>query len=314
MSMNKIIDEVKGAKSIAIGGHVRPDGDCIGSTMALYQYLEKVMPETIVDVFLEEPSNVFSCIKGVEQMHTSFDTDKVYDVFIVCDCSPDRLGDGEKIYNQAKKTINIDHHISNQGSSDINYIVPTASSTSELIFDVIEEDVIDVEIAKALYLGIVHDTGILKYSNTAPKTLEIVAKLIAFGFDFTKLVDLTFYAKSYAQNLILGQAVLASKLVGEGRIIFSVVTEEMMKASGVDSKELDGIVNQLLLTSGVECAIFLYQSGIEEYKVSMRSKEYIDVSAIAVKFGGGGHVRAAGCTVVGEAEEILDKLLIEMGV
>ncbi len=310
--MEKIIDEVKCAKSIAISGHVRPDGDCIGSTVGLYLYLKKAMPDTKVQVFLEESSQVFNCIKGVDEINTSFQTEEVFDVFIACDCGADRTGGAVPIFEKAQKTINVDHHISNQGTCDINYIVPTASSTSELIYDIIDESVIDVEIAKALYLGIAHDTGVMRYSNTSPKTLQTVAKLIAFGFDFSELINLTFVEKSYAQNQILGSAVLDSKLHIEGKVISSIVNREKMEQYGVSSTELEGIVNQLLLTSGVECAIFLYEMKENTYKVSMRSKKYIDVAAIASMFGGGGHVRAAGCTVEGNAEHIVEQLVKQM--
>ncbi|MFI3213686.1 MAG: bifunctional oligoribonuclease/PAP phosphatase NrnA [Eubacteriales bacterium] len=310
--MFKILEEVKDAKSIAISGHVRPDGDCIGATMGLYQFLRKSMPEANIQVYLEETPKEFAFIQGMDKIDSTFTMEDPYDIFIVCDCSPDRLGGGVDICKRAKKTINIDHHISNTGTCDVNYIVPTASSTSELIFDVIDENYLDIEMAKAIYIGIIHDTGVLKYSNTSPKTLNTVAKLIAFDFDFTKLIDQTFYEKTYAQNLILGRAILDSNLYENGKIIASTVTKEMMEIYGVTSKELDGIVNQLLITSGVECAIFLYQTGDQEYKVSMRSKEYMNVSAIAVAFGGGGHVRAAGCTISGEADEIIQQLLAYM--
>ena len=131
--MKKILDEVKGAGSIAISGHIRPDGDCVGSCMGLYLYLTKELPNVDVDVFLEKPSDVFNCIQGVEQIKdASLYQEEVYDVFLALDCSKDRLGDAEVIYDHAKKTINIDHHISNTGAGMVNATPPPETTESSV--------------------------------------------------------------------------------------------------------------------------------------------------------------------------------------
>ena len=183
--MKKILEEVRDAKSIAISGHIRPDGDCVGSCMGMYLFLKKELPDTQVHVFLEKPSDVFNCICGVEEIKVAEEQDEtVYDVFIALDCSKDRLGGAEKLFDKAVKKINIDHHISNTGCGDVNYLRADASSASELVFELLEEDRLDMEIAKALYIGIIHDTGVFQYSNTLPATLQVAAKLVAFGFNF----------------------------------------------------------------------------------------------------------------------------------
>lgn len=304
--MKKILEEVRGAKSIAISGHIRPDGDCVGSCMGLYLYLTKELPDAIVDVFLETPSDVFCCIQNVNAIKDAKQyQDALYDVFVAIDCSKDRLGDAEVIFDNAGKTINIDHHISNDGCGDVNYLRADASSASELVYELLDEAKLDTEIAKALYIGIIHDTGVLQYSNTAPATLVAVSELVKFGFDFPKLIEETFYEKTFAQNQIMGRALLESVLYLDGRCIASVVTKETMNFYGVTGKELDGIINQMRNTKGVECAIFLYELDELEYKVSMRSGGQVNVSVIAQYFGGGGHVRAAGCTVKGNAQDII---------
>ena len=167
-----ILEEVKDAGTIGISGHIRPDGDCIGSAMGLYLYLKKVCPMARIEIMLEKPADIFNCIKGVDEIHTDFTTEiDSFDVFIVVDAAKDRTGEAEKYFDQAKKTINIDHHVSNSGCGDVNYIVPGASSASELVYQVMgDRTQIDEEIAKALYIGIIHDTGVLQYSNTAPST------------------------------------------------------------------------------------------------------------------------------------------------
>ena len=149
------------------------------------------------------------------------------------------------------------------------------------------------------------------YSNTQippKKTLETAAKLIPFGFDFSKIIEETFYQKTYMQNLLLGRAVSSSKLILDGHVIYSVVSKEMMQEFQAKSSDLDGIVNQLRNTKGVDCAIFMYELEEGGYKVSMRSNEKVNVSVIAKSFGGGGHIKAAGVTMEGTAEEVVSKL------
>lgn len=164
----KIISEVKDAKKIAIGGHVRPDGDCVCSVMALYRYLQKELPETQIDVYLEKPATVFDCIQDIDKICSDFQTDQVYDVFFALDSNDERLGDALSIYQKAGRRINIDHHISNTGCGDLNIIEPQRSSTAELLYDLMDPEKVDEEIAKAVYLGIAHDTGVFRYSNTSP--------------------------------------------------------------------------------------------------------------------------------------------------
>lgn len=308
----RIIDEVKGAKTIAISGHSRPDGDCVGSVMGLYLYLKKEMPEAEIDVYLDRPAEVYGCIDHIEDIKSEFATNKVYDVFLALDTSKDRLGGAEHIYSKARKKINIDHHVSNSGCGDVNVVEPERSSTAELLYDLMDAEKIDEEIAKAIYMGIIHDTGSLRYSNTSPRTLQIVAELIKFGFDFSKLVQETFFEKTYRQTQIMGRSVLESVRFMNDRCIVSMVSRRMMEFYQVKPKDLEGIVNQLQSVKGVECAIFMYETGTLEYKVSMRSNGKVDVSAVAMKFGGGGHVRAAGCTMNGTYHDNINNLSIEI--
>jgi len=284
----KILDEVQGAKTIGIAGHIRPDGDCVGSTMGMYLFLKKALPDVRVEVFLEKPAPIYDCISGIEDIWTEFDEIELFDVFIALDCSKDRLGKAEALFDKAKKTINIDHHISNEkGTGMVNYLKPKASSASELVYEVIDKDYLDIEIARALYIGIIHDTGVFQYSNTSPQTLQIAGHLISYGFDFPSLIDQTFYEKTYVQNQVLGRALLESVLIMDGKCIFSVVDKKMMRFYDVEPGDLSGIVSQLRVIKGVECAIFMYETSLMEYKVSLRSNSFIDVAKVASYFGGG---------------------------
>lgn len=306
--MSRIEELVEGAKSIALSGHVRPDGDCVGSVMAVYQYLKKNMPWLEVKVFLETPPSIFECIQDFEVIDSDMKDSKIYDVFMALDCNDERLGEAEPIFQRAKCRINIDHHVSNAGCGDINIVVPSASSTCEVVYDLMDLEKMDLEIAKALYIGMIHDTGVFKYSNTTPKTFQIAAKLIAYGFDFPKLIDETFYEKTYVQTQIMGKAIIESVRFMDGKCIFSVVNKETMDFYHATPKDLDGIINQLRIVKGVECAIFMYENGNMEYKVSMRSNRYVDVAAVASFFGGGGHIKAAGCTMKGTVHDVIDNL------
>lgn len=311
--MKKILEELNRTDRIAVTGHERPDGDCVGSVMALYLYLKKMLPEAVVDAYLEKPSPVFDCIDGIEELKTDCPEDICYDVCIVIDTSADRIGAAKKYFDTAKKTINIDHHITNaDGCGTVNYIKPDASSASELVYELLEEKDLDASIAKAIYIGIAHDTGVFQYSNTTPHTMEVAAKLIGYGFDFPRIIDQTFYEKTYWQTQILGRALLESIRFMDGSCVVSMVDRKTMAFYQVTPQDLDGIVSQLRSIKGVECAIFLYELEQQTYKVSMRSNGKVDVAKVAAYFGGGGHVRAAGCTMRGTYYDCINNLSLHI--
>jgi phosphoesterase RecJ-like protein len=309
----KIIEELKGMKTVGITGHVRPDGDCIGSTLGLYNYLTENMPELTVELYLETPGSEFGYLTNIDKIQTESAMvkakDKVLDCFIILDCSSlDRIEPFAELFKNAKKTICIDHHVSNQDFADMNLVEPQASSTCEVLYSVLDSDKISKAVAECIYTGIIHDTGVFKYSCTSAKTMEIAGRMMEMGIDYSDIIDNSFYKKTYIQNQILGRALLESVRFFDGKCIFSSVTKEEMAFYGVTGRELNGIIEQLRLTEGVEVAIFLYQSGEDEYKVSLRSKKVIDVSAIALHFGGGGHVRAAGFTGCGTVYDIINSI------
>ncbi len=309
--LNRALEQVK---TVAIGGHVRPDGDCVGSCMGLYQYIKTWYPDIQVDVYLEDiPESFKKLILVSNEIRGEVDEVKSYDLFIALDCGDAaRLGFSGVLFENARRTICVDHHISNMAFADENHIVPDASSTSELIYHLLPYDRITKEIAECLYLGIVHDTGVFQYSSTAPETMEAAANLMRKGIRANEIIDKTFYEKTYAQNQILGRALLESVLFMEGKCIYTCLTKATMDFHGVKTKDLEGIVSQLRVTEGVEVAIFLYQTNEEEFKVSLRASGDVDVSKVAQKFSGGGHKKAAGVTMKGTANEIIDLLSEEI--
>ena len=263
--MEKITSELAGVKTAAIAGHVRPDGDCVGSCMGLYLYLKENYPEIEADVYLEEVKEGFSFLNSIHEVKKELDENKIYDVLFILDTSvKDRVGVVGAALDTAKKTICVDHHVSNKGFADIDLIRPTASSASELL-----------------------ETGI----------------------NFSKIVDQAFYEKTYVQNQILGRCLMESILVLDGKCIIGSLRQKDMEFYHVTPKDLDGIVQQLRVTKGVEVAIFLYEIKSQEFKVSLRSNGRVDVNEVASYFGGGGHVLAAGCTLCGSVYDAMNNLL-----
>lgn len=305
--------ELENAKSVAIAGHIRPDGDAVGSCLGLYHYLKKNYPETDVTVYMDEIPDAYAQIAGVSEICHDFGQEKTFDVFFCMDCADEeRLGRASVYRDRAAKTICIDHHVSNGGFAEVNYIVPGASSTSELVFNLLDEDKITPEAAEALYMGIAHDTGVFRHSSTTPETMEIAAKLMRKGVNFSKIINDTYYEKTYHQNQILGRALLESILVMDKKVIFSAVREKDMEFYGVSPSDMDGIVQTLMTTAGTEVAIFMYEISPRTYKVSLRSREIVDVSTVAAYFGGGGHIHAAGCTMQGSVYDVVNNITLHI--
>ena len=202
--------------------------------------------------------------------------------------------------------------MSNSGSGNLNYIKPEVGSTSELIYDLIDLDKLDRDMAMAIYIGIIHDTGVFQYSNTTPETMEKGAKLIGYGFDFARLIQETFYQKTYVQTQIMGRALMESIRFMDNTCIVSMVDRKTMDFYDVTAKDLEGIVNQLRNIKGISCAIFMYETDVLEYKVSLRSDEKVNVAEVAAYFGGGGHARAAGCTMRGTFHDCVNNLSLHI--
>lgn len=300
---------LKGKRKVALGGHVRPDGDCVGSCMGLYLFLKEEYPQIDTDVYLEPVPESYRMIAGTDEVKSEIAAQEPYDLFICLDCGDEqRLGFSAPLFDAAKETLCIDHHVSNDAFADSNYIVPDASSTSELVYRLLDEEKITKPVAEALYMGIVHDTGVFQYSCTSPETMEIAASLMRKGINGSEIIDKTYYEKTYIQNQILGRALLESMLIMDKQCIVSVIRQRSMEFFQAEPSDLEGIVSQLRQTKGVEVAIFLHEMQPQLFKVSLRSKGKVDVSEIAKYFGGGGHVRAAGVTMKGSSHDVINNI------
>lgn len=296
---------IAAAESIAILGHSKPDGDCIGSILGLYNYINDNFKGKTVDAFADTFPASFKILSGARKIKHD-PVDMCYDLAISTDAADtDRHGRFKNVFSNAITTFTIDHHVSNTGFGDICCIDGDSSSACEVVCELINLDNVSMETAECLYLGMVHDTGVFKYSSCSQRTMELAGCLIAKGARPNIVIDETFYKKTYRQNLLMAKTILESKLYADGKIISGYISKQTFKQFKASSLDTEGIVEQLRLTEGVEVAVFIYQLTRKSYKFSLRSKNYVDVSEIATKFGGGGHIHAAGF----EAEGVLDDLL-----
>ena len=251
----------------AITGHINPDGDCIGSTLGMYNYITSNYPDKRVQVYLQEFSDVFMFMGGADKVKHEAD-DEIYDLFMSLDCGDmDRFTPFARYYKTAKRTLCIDHHVSNKGFGDVCYVESDACSAAEAIFKLLDADKINQKCAECLYTGIVHDTGVFKHSNTTRAAMTIAGILIEKGARPSFVIDETFYKKTLVQNKLLGYALLNMKQFANGRITHTLLTKEDFDRFGASKMDTDGIVDQLRLTSGTEVAFFMYQAGEDNYKI-----------------------------------------------
>ena len=299
---------LKGVRTIAITGHVRPDGDCIGACLGLWSYLSVHHQDICTEVYLEPLPERFLFLKGADLVHNQ-PSKKPHDLVFCLDCGNERrLGLNAVLLKQAGRTVCIDHHIRQGSFCDLSYVEEDASSASELVCLLLGTEDLPPDACEALYMGIVHDTGVFAYSCTSSRTMRIAGELMDRGIPYSEIIAKTFYEKNYYQKQILGKALLESFLMCDGKVICSVVHKKDMKLFGLTAADLDGIVTELRDTSGVEVAIFLTEMGNMRYKASLRSAGDVDVNQVCTCFGGGGHVKAAGCEMCGSWHDAVNNL------
>lgn len=304
-------NSIREAGSICILGHVSPDGDCIGSTLAVYNYIRNMRGEDVrVQVYLEPINEKFLFLNGSELISDDSGDRKDYELAIACDTADiKRLGRFDKYINSASKAILIDHHYTNEGFGDYGIIIGDASSTCEVLYDLLEKVYIDKKIAECIYTGIIHDTGVLRYSNTSEHTMDIAGSCMAFGIDFGRIVEESFFAMSFAQKKVLGYILSHAGQRAGGRIVYSYIDMETRKQLDAETMDMDGMIDQLRTTSGALAAVYMYESADNRVKVSLRSNsDDIDVSRICQKHDGGGHKKAAGCFMSRDFEKNMDEI------
>jgi len=307
--MNQIVELIHQRESFVLGGHSGPDGDAIGACFGLALALEKMGKK--VHVVLEPFSPKYNVIPGRRFLYPRPLDDFFVDVFIALDsAAPERLGSAEVLFNNAQVTVCIDHHDTNVGFAQFNLIDPKASSTSEMVFRLIEcltEPT--AEIASAIYAGMVDDTGGFRYIATRKSTMEIAARLMDMGISFTEIYNELMHKHRFSAGKAMGLALMNSAQSLDGRIVYSHMTRDMLAGLGADPSDLDGVVEFMMDTRGALAAVFVYERhAAPQVKVSLRSQGP-NMARVAAALGGGGHALAAGATFEGSIEDAMERAL-----
>lgn len=295
-SFEQIMECILSAKTIALAGHLNPDGDAIGACLALGGALEKAGKQ--VQVILEKYADKYHLIPNGHLVCTAEEA-AIPELFVSLDCGDEgRLGDAFAVFQKAEKKINIDHHESNTYFGELNYVAAKASSTSEIVYNLLEGRLpITAAEAAGLYAGLIYDTGGFRHSSTSPETMKIAGELMGYGIPFTNIYNRFFDARSFSELKLMGRALDNAELLYDGAVVCSTITTAEIEALGGSSKELDAIINYLKGVLGAKIACFFYEKTETDVKGSFRGNDGYDVCALAQKFGGGGHVKAAGCTI-----------------
>lgn len=310
MTIDEIIDEIKQANTIVVLTHETPDGDAIGSSLGVKLALEKI--GKMVDVIITECPRMYDYLPKFTEIKKKSDIEK-YDLAISVDCADLKRLDKKEYFENALKTIVIDHHGSNNMYGDLNYVNPVAPACSEIILAILTyfKFDIDIDIGTCLMTGIITDTGGLQYPATTADTFEYTAELLRKGVNISEIYKRTLHTKTRA-NFELGKRVIERlELLENGKIAFSYITLKDLNDVNAEEGDHEGLVNIGREIEDVEISIFIRQKNEQdEYKISMRSNsDKINVSDICMVFGGGGHPRAAGAVIKGDVQTIKEKLL-----
>lgn len=296
--MVEAIRWIKRYDNIYLVSHVQPDGDNIGSTLALAKAIEKFKGSVKVIKVDDIPSD-YQFLPGIE-IFKNYDIDEPIDLLISLDSSDlNRLGLGKEFAVKAKRIINIDHHITNDNFGDINIVSPSSAATGEIVYEFIKKMAVDIDkdIATCLYAAISTDTGSFIYSNTTYKTHLIVAELLKIGID-AETININLYQnRSMARTKLFIDSMNSLEIYLEGKVGVIIVTQEMLKVNEAKMEDTEGLISFVRGIDSIEVACLLKEIDKKEVKVSLRSKKQIDVAKICNKFNGGGHIRAAGCTI-----------------
>ena len=310
-TLQQIADRIKQAKRVVIVGHMRPDGDAFGSALALSCALKKLNISTQVCVESEIPSNL-TFVEGIESVKKQ--PTEEYDLFVAVDCSEDhRLGTLQEEFFLAKRkridTVNVDHHISNTRFAKYNYVRGCAANCMNIATLIKCLGVeLDKQIAGYLLLGLLTDSGNFSHDDVDEEAFLLAAELVKAGADVCYLNYHLFKKQPKARAALFGKVMSGIRYYHDNRFAVAVIEKSVMEAFGADMGMTEGFVDFPLNVDTVEGAATLLETKKGQYKISLRSKTYADVNKIAGCYGGGGHVRAAGCMLFGDVEDILDRL------
>ena len=310
----KVAEKIKNAKNIVILHHVAPDGDCLGSVLALKEMISQVDDVKKLDaVITGKIPDIYRFLPGIEYLKKVNDESlyRSYDLVIAVDCAcKDRLGDATELFNKARSSINIDHHISDEGFADIDWIDPKASATGEVLFDLIKPLGVKLtqDMATNLYTAMLTDTGGFKFENTKPKTFEICAQLLEAGADPVNIYNKCYESKPLAMVKLHAKAIDNAIFIENNEIVYTKITRKLLEEIDATDDHIDGITEALRQVDSVKIALVFKETLRGSTKVSFRSNG-LNVCEIASFFGGGGHKLASGCLLEKNIEEAVNDVI-----
>lgn len=311
-SLARVVDAIRSRHRFVLSSHARPDGDAIGSQLAMAFALDHLgKPVTIVN--RDPVPGPLKPFPGTDRIVVAERVDEAFDAAIIMECSSiDRTG-VEGL--DRSPVINIDHHQGNTGYGAVNWFDAGAAACAEMVFDVIVALGVPVTpaIATHLYVGILTDTGSFHYSAISPKTFDIARQLVEAGVDPTSVARAVFDSNTLGRLKLFGAVLSAIELEHDGRLAVMRVDHAMTAAAGGTYEDTEGLINLPLTVREIRASAFLKELGPSEFRVSLRSKGAIDVAAVARQFGGGGHRNAAGCTVAGGFAEARAAVVAALG-
>lgn len=311
MTLDEILKEIKDAEKIVILTHESPDGDAIGSSLAFKLMLEELGKNA--DVIIPEYPRLFNFLPGSEQVKKESDFKK-YDLAISVDCTGVKRLAGKEYFENAKRTIVIDHHGSNSMFGDLNYVNPVSPACCEILAGMFEYFQIDItkKIGTCIMTGIITDTGGFRHSGINPETFEFTAELIRKGVNIPDIYKRTLRTVTKANFLLTKRVMDRMEILEDGKVTFTYITLQDEEEVGAEPGDHEGLVEIGRDIEGVEVSIFIRQREESLYKISLRSGNIVNVSDVCLMFGGGGHPRAAGANVQGNVEQVKEKVLKEV--
>lgn len=309
MTLDNILEQIKKAKSIVILTHENPDGDAVGSALAMYLALKQMKKEE-VDVIIPEYPRTYSFLPNVDKVKKE-GKEQNYDLAIALDSATIKMLNGwSKYFEEAKTRIVIDHHSTNTMYGDLNYVNPDSPACTQILLTIFEYFKIEItnEIGKCILTGIITDTGGFQYGSTRPETFEFAARLLKSGINVSEIYKKAMNTKTRANFELRKRAIERMEFLENGKISFTYITKQDIEETKASLDDHEGIVDEGRSIEGVEVSIFLRETE-KGYKVSLRSNEYVNVSDVCLMFGGGGHKHAAGCIIAIPIEQGKEKLI-----
>ena len=312
MTLDNILEEIKKAEKIVILAHETPDGDAIGSCLAMNLAVKAL--GKCADVVIKEFPRVFDFLPGRDEVKTESNVEQ-YDLAIALDCADLKRLVGKEYFEEAKQTIVIDHHGSNKMFGDINFVNPVAPACCEILIGMFTYFNIDIniELGSCILTGIITDTGGFKYQGVTAETFEFTAELLRKGVNVSEIYQKALETKTKANFELMQKTINRIEFLENGKVTFTYITNQDEKEVNAEPGDHEGLVEVGRDVEGVEVSVFIRQKDNEDkYKVSMRSSNYVNVSDICYIFGGGGHPKAAGCLIQGNIEQVKEKIIKEI--